>query len=126
MESENKSDNYIGSYFLVKVKMTDNGNTLAYNDYIAVPVAIDWKRECVTFTHSGSSREATAATRPIRPIPYRYCQASTMTYRPKTSFPGEDTATDINGPQSPNHREALAAQAPMPQAKGPNHKHETR
>lgn len=116
---ENKSDNYIGSYFLVKVKMTDNGNTLAYNDYIAVPVAIDWKpgvRYVYTFRFFKGSNGGYTPD-PSNPISI----LSSIDYDISTEdfIPGEDTATDINGPQSPESQGSISGSGTDAAGEGP-------
>ncbi len=116
---ENKSDNYIGSYFLVKVKMTDNGNTLAYNDYIAVPVAIDWKpgvRYVYTFRFFKGSNGG------YTPDPSNLISIlSSIDYDISTEdfIPGEDTATDINGPQSPESQGSISGSGTDAAGEGP-------
>ena len=97
---ENKSENYIGSYFLVKVKMTDSGNALAYNDYIAVPVAIYWRpgvHYVYTFRFSKGSNGGYTPD-PSNPISI----LSSIAYDISTEdfIAGEEITTDINGPQS--------------------------
>lgn len=116
---ENKSENYIGSYFLVKVKMTDSGNALAYNDYIAVPVAIDWRpgvRYVYTFRFSKGSNGGYTPD-PSNPISI----LSSIAYDISTEdfIAGEEITTDINGPQTSEPQGSISGSGTDAAGEGP-------